>query len=257
MTLFNSKKLQVTQKAQLDLLQQISSKVFESVEQLTQLQLKNLRAASGDQFENLSALLSVSNPQDFAKLQTAFTQPSVQAERLAEFNREVYELISSTHAEITKLAESQAHATTEQTQEMIETLVKNAPAGAEPAVAMFKTALESVGTTYEGVQKAAQHASKMAEEGIVSAASAAAQATGATVKSATADVAKPKATETAKPAAAKTAKPKSTEAAKPDAAKTAKPKATEAAKPVTPEAAKPAAKPATADVTKPKVTAKK
>ena len=176
MTLFNSEKLQSAQKAQLELLQQISGKVFESVEQLAQLQFKNLRATSSNQFENLSALLSVSNLQDFSNLQTSLTQPAAQAERLAEFNREVYELISSTHAEIAKLAESQANATTEQTQEMLETLVKNAPAGAEPAVALFKTALESVGTTYESVQKAAQQASKMAEEGIASAASAVSQA---------------------------------------------------------------------------------
>ncbi|MDY0208496.1 MAG: TIGR01841 family phasin [Pseudomonas sp.] len=177
MTLFNSEKLQNTQKAQLELLQQINGKIFESVEQLTQLQFKNLRATSSDQFENLSALLSVSNPQDFAKLQTSLTQPTAQVERLTEFNREVYELISNTHAEIAKLAESQANATSEQTQEMLETLVKNAPAGAEPAVALFKTALESVGTTYESVQKAAKQASKMAEDGITAAASAAGQAT--------------------------------------------------------------------------------
>ncbi len=176
MTLFNTENLQAAQKSQLELLQQISGKVFESVEQLTQLQFKNLRATSNDQFENLTALLSVSNPQDFAKVQTSFTQPTAQAERLMEFNREVYELISNTHADIAKLAESQVTATTEQTQEMLETLVKNAPAGAEPAVAMFKSALESVGTTYESVQNAAKQASKMAEEGITSVASVAGQA---------------------------------------------------------------------------------
>ena len=193
MTLFNSDKLQETQKAQLELLQQISGKIFESVEQLTQLQLKSLRATSGEQFESLNALLSVKNPQDFASLQTAFPQPAAQAERLMELNREVYELISSTQADIAKLAESQVDATTQQTQEMIENLSKNAPAGAEPAVAMFKTALESVGSTFESVQQAAKQASKMAEEGIT-AASTAGQATADAAKKATADAAKPKAT---------------------------------------------------------------
>ena len=191
MSLFDSEKLQNTQKAQLELLQQISGKIFESVEQLTQLQLKTLRATSGEQFESLNALLSVSDPQDFAKLQTAFPQPAAQAERLMELNREVYELISSTQADIAKLAESQMGATTQQTQEMIEALSKNAPAGAEPAVAMFKSALESVGSTYESVQQAAKQASKMAEDGIA-AASKAGQATADAAK-ATADAAKPKA----------------------------------------------------------------
>ncbi|MDY0205786.1 MAG: TIGR01841 family phasin [Pseudomonas sp.] len=177
MSLFNSEKIQSAQKAQLEMLQQISSRVFESVEQLTQLQLKSLRAASGEQFESLQSMLTVTDPKDLASLQTALPQPAAQAERLMEFNREVYELISSTQADIAKIAESQVEATTQQTQELIETLSKNAPAGAEPAVAMFKTALETVGSTYESVQKAAKQASEMAEEGIAAAASAAGKAT--------------------------------------------------------------------------------
>ncbi|HKM38544.1 MAG TPA: TIGR01841 family phasin [Thiopseudomonas sp.] len=177
MSLFNSEKIQSAQKAQLEMLQQISSRVFESVEQLTQLQLKSLRAASGEQFESLQSMLTVTDPKDLASLQTALPQPAAQAERLMEFNREVYELISKTQADIAKLAESQVDATTQQTQELIETLSKNAPAGAEPAVAMFKTALETVGSTYESVQKAAKQASEMAEEGIAAAASAAGKAT--------------------------------------------------------------------------------
>lgn len=177
MSLFNSEKIQEAQKAQLELLQQISGKVFESVEQLTQLQFKNLRATSSEQFDSLSTLFSVTDPKDFATLQTSLTQPTAQAERLMEFNREVYELISSTQADIAKIAESQIDATTKQSQEMLETLSKNAPAGAEPAVAMFKSALESAGNTYETVQKAAKQATQMAEEGITAAASAAGQAT--------------------------------------------------------------------------------
>ncbi len=190
MTLFNPEKIQEAQKAQLELLQKISGKIFESVEQLTQLQFKNLREASGEQLQNLRSQLSVTDPQDISKLQASLTQPGAQAERLMELNREVYELISSTHADIAKLAESQAHATAQQTQEMIEALSKNAPAGAEPAVAMLKSALESVGSTYESVQQAAKQASKMAEEGI---AAAAATATATATGKATTGAAKPKA----------------------------------------------------------------
>ena len=197
MTLFNSEKLQNAQKAQLEMLQQISGKIFESVEKLTQLQLKSLRAASGEQFESLHSMLAITDVKDLAGLQTALPQPAAQAERLMDFNREVYELISKTQADIAKLAESQVDATTQQTQELIETLSKNAPAGAEPAVAMFKSALESVGSTYESVQKAAKQASEMAEEGIAAAASAASKAT------ATATAATTTATESPKAAAKK------------------------------------------------------
>lgn len=184
MTLFNSDKIQNAQKAQLELLQQISSKIFEGVEQLTQLQLKSLRAASGEQFESLNSMLAITDAKDLAGLQSALPQPAAQAERLMDFSREVYELISKTQAEIAELAESQVDAASEQTQELLETLSKNAPAGAEPAVAMLKSALENAGSTYESVQKAAKQASEMAEEGIAAAASAAGKATDA-AKSAT------------------------------------------------------------------------
>ena len=177
MTLFNTDTFQNAQKAQLEMLQQISGKVFESVEQLTQLQLKSLRAASGEQFESLHSMLSITDPKDLASLQAVLPQPAAQAERLMEFSREVYELMSNTQAEIAQLAESQVTAITQQTNELIETLSKNAPAGAEPAVAMFKSALESAGSTYESVQKAAKQAAEMAEEGIAAAASAAGKAT--------------------------------------------------------------------------------
>ena len=193
MSLFNSEKIQNAQKAQIELLQQISGKVFESVEQLTQLQLKTLRASSGEQFESLRSMLAVTDAKDLAGLQSALPQPAAQAERLMDFNREVYELISKTQADIAKLAESQVEATTQQTQELIETLSKNAPAGAEPAVAMLKSALENAGSTYESVQKAAKQASEMAEEGIAAAASAASKATASATSATSAATEAPKA----------------------------------------------------------------
>lgn len=177
MSFFDSEKLQSAQKANLDLLQQVSGKVFESVEQLSQLQFKALRASSSEQFDSLRKLLSVRDPQAFAELQTSFTQPVAQAERLLEFNREVYDLVSSTQTDIAKLAERQVEAGAKHVQELVDVIAKNAPAGAEPAVAVLKSALESAGSVYESAQKAAKQAAEIAENGIAAAASAAGQAT--------------------------------------------------------------------------------
>ena len=173
MSFFDSEKLQSAQKANLDLLQQISGKVFESVEQLSQLQFKALRASSSEQFDSLRKLLSARDPQAFAELQASLTQPTAQAERLLEFNREVYDLVSSTQADIAKLAERQVEAGAKHVRELVDVIAKNAPAGAEPAVA----ALESAGSVYESAQKAAKQAAEIAENGIAAAASAAGQAT--------------------------------------------------------------------------------
>ncbi|WP_022963381.1 phasin family protein [Halopseudomonas pelagia] len=177
MSFLDTEKLQSAQQANLDLLQQISSKVFEGVEQLSQLQFKTLRASSDDQFGSISKLLSVRDPQSFAEWQTSFTQPSVQTERLLEFNRQVYELMSGTQSEIAKLAERQVEASAKQVQELVEEIAKNAPAGTEPVAAVLKSTLASVGSVYESAQKAAKQAAEIAENGIAAAASAAGQAT--------------------------------------------------------------------------------
>ncbi|MBB3104892.1 phasin family protein [Azomonas macrocytogenes] len=183
MSFFDSEKLHSAQQANFDLLQQISSKVFEGVEQLGQLQLKTLRASSDDQFEIFRKLLSARDPQAFTELQASFTQPSAQAERLLEFNRQVYELISGTQAEVAKLTERQIEASAKQTQELVDVIARNAPLGAEPVVAVFKSALESVGTVYESAQKAARQAAEITENGIAAAAQAAREASNSTEES--------------------------------------------------------------------------
>lgn len=173
MSFFNSEKLQDAQKANLDLLQQISGKVFASVEQLTQLQFKTLQASTEEQFDGLRKLLAVRDPQGFAELQASFTQPNVQAERLAEFNRQVQALIVGTHSEIAKLTSRQVEAGTQQVQEFVEVISKNAPAGSEPVVAAFKSSLANAGTVFESAQNAVKQAADVAQSGFDAATAAA------------------------------------------------------------------------------------
>ena len=172
MSFFNPEKLQTVQKANLDLLQQISGKVFASVEQLSQLQFKALRDSTEEHFEGVRKLLSVRDPQGFAELQASLTQPSAQGERLAEFNRQVQALIVDTQSDIAKLTSSQVESGTRQVEEFVETLSKNAPAGSEPVVAAFKSGLANAGTVFESAQKAAKQAADVAQSGFEAASAA-------------------------------------------------------------------------------------
>nr|BAS05951.1 phasin [Pseudomonas sp. 61-3] len=178
MTFFNLEKLQDAQKANLDLLQQISGKIFASVEQLTQLQIKTLKASTEEQFDGFRKLLAVRDPQGFAELQASFTQPNVQAERLAEFNRQVQALIVGTQSEIAKLATHQVEVGTKQVQEFVEVISKNAPAGSEPVVAAFKSSLANAGTVFESAQKAVKQAADVAQSSFDAATATATAATG-------------------------------------------------------------------------------
>lgn len=173
MSLFDPEKLQNAHKANLDLLQQVSGTFFESVEQLSQLQFKTLKAGSEEHFDNLRKLFSA-QPGEFQ----AALQPSAQTERLLEFNRQVYELVSRTQAEIGQLVERQFQAGSQQAQAWVEEVARNAPAGAEPAVNALKSALSNAESVYESAQKAAKQAGELAESGIAAATSAAREATG-------------------------------------------------------------------------------
>ena len=177
MATFNTEKLQETQTKNLDLLKELNDKIFEGVEQLTQLQLKTLKATAEENFDTFRKLLTVRDPQSFASLQASLAQPASQAERILEFNRQVYDLISKTQANISKLAENQVSQGSQQVQELVENIVKNAPAGSEPVVAVLKSALEGAGTAYESLQKAAKQVAEMTENNINAATVAADKAT--------------------------------------------------------------------------------
>lgn len=184
MSFFDSEKLQATQKANLELLQQLNSKFLKGFEQLSHLQISTLRSVSEENFANAGKLLAARDPQTFTSVLGTIAQPAHQAERVMEYGRQVYDLVSSFQADIAKLGERQAARNTQQVQELVEEIAKNAPAGSESAVAVLKSAVETAGNVLESAQKTAKQAAEIAENGIAAAASAAGQATREATKAA-------------------------------------------------------------------------
>ncbi|WP_150305345.1 phasin family protein [Pseudomonas saliphila] len=176
MSFIQSEKLQQAQKANLELLKEISSTMVSSVEQLSHLQSRALNSAAEEQFETLGKLMAVRDPQSFVELQTSLLNPTAQVERLMEFNRQVYEVVSGTQSEIVRLTEKQIEAGAQHVQEIVEDIAKSAPAGAEPVVTTLKAAVKNAEVVYENVQKAAKQAAEFAQSGVAAAASAAGQA---------------------------------------------------------------------------------
>lgn len=176
MSLYTPEKIFSAQKSNLDLLQKVSAQVFEGAEKLAALQLRTLRSAADEQFATLSQLLNVRDAEGLAKVQAGLTTPVAQIERAAELNREIYDLVSATQTNIVKLVEQHVESGTKQVQEIVEEVARNAPAGAEPVVTAFKTAVESANSLYENSQKAARQVAEMAEGGITAATNAATQA---------------------------------------------------------------------------------
>lgn len=119
------------------------------------------RATLSEAATHTQALLSVKDPQELLSLQAAFFQPL--AEKTAAYNRHLYEIASGTTAEFGRAFEAQAAEIQRNFTNLVDTAARNAPAGTETGVAVFKSAVSAANNAFETVQKAVKQASDAAE----------------------------------------------------------------------------------------------
>jgi len=163
-----------TQKANLDAFAGLSHKAFTGFEKLVELNLAAGKAVMAESLANLQALSSAKDPQAFATLQSSLAQPL--AEKSASYGRHVYEIVSGTGAEFTKAFESKAAESQKAVTSFVESSLKNAPAGSEAAVALFKSTLDASNNALESAQKAAKQAAQTVESNLNAVSSAAVKA---------------------------------------------------------------------------------
>jgi phasin family protein len=149
------------QKANVETLFGLTNKAFEGVEKLVELNLQVARAALGEVAETTRAALSVKDAQELLSLQAGLLQPA--AEKAAAYGRHLYDIAASTGAEVTKVTEQTAAEAQQKFMAVVDTAVKNAPAGTENAVALVKSAVAAANNAYESVHKAAKQAADVAE----------------------------------------------------------------------------------------------
>jgi len=175
------------QKANLETLFGLTTKAFEGVEKLVELNLQVVKTTFAENVENAKKALSAKDAQELLALQAASVQPV--AEKTLAYTRHLYEIASETQSEFTKVAEAQLAEGSKNVQALVENFAKNAPAGSESTVAIVKSAISAANNAYESVQKATKQAVEIAETNFQAAASAAtkaAQQASATARTATA-----------------------------------------------------------------------
>jgi len=150
-----------TQKANLETLHGLTTKAFEGVEKLVELNLQATKAALNESNQHAQALLSVKDAQELIALQASLFQPL--SEKAAAYSRHLYDIASGTSAEFTKAFESKFAEGQAQFAALVENAARNAPAGSETAVAMMKSAVAAANNAFESVQKAVKQASDVAE----------------------------------------------------------------------------------------------
>lgn len=162
-------------KSNLEVLFGLSSKAFEGVEKFVELNLQTARAALTETAEATRAALSVKDAQELLALQAGLLQPV--AEKAAAYSRHVYEIVAATNAEVTKVAEATTSEAQAKFLAVVDTAVKNAPAGSENVVALVKSAVAAATNAYDGVQKATKQATDVAEANFQALSSTAVRAT--------------------------------------------------------------------------------
>ena len=166
-------------KANVATLFDLSQKAFEGVEKLVELNMQVAKATMDEAAQHTKAVLSVKDAQELLSLQASLLQPV--AEKAAAYGRHLYDIASGTSAEISRVAEGQLADAQQKFMSVVDTAVKNAPAGTENAVVLVKSAVAAANNAFDTVQKAAKQAADVAEANIQAMTSTAVKASEAAV----------------------------------------------------------------------------
>jgi phasin family protein len=159
--MLTAEQILASQKASLATLFDLGQKAFEGVEKVVELNLQVAKTSLEEASEHAKAVLAVKDAQELLALQASLLQPS--AEKAAAYGRHLYDIASTTSAEVSKLAESQVSEAQKKFAAVVDNAVKNAPAGTENAVVLVKSAVAAANNAFDSVQKAAKQAADVAE----------------------------------------------------------------------------------------------
>jgi phasin family protein len=173
--MLTAEQLLAAQKANVETLFGLTSKAFEGVEKLVELNVTATKAALVEAAETTQSVLSVKDAQELLALQAALFQPL--AEKTAAYSRHLYDIASSTGGEFGRTFEAQFADAQKKVLAVVDNAAKNAPAGSETAVAVFKSAVAAGNNALESVQKAVKQATDVAEANFNAVASTAVNAT--------------------------------------------------------------------------------
>ena len=128
----------------------LAGTVFEGVQQLVGFNIQAAKSALSEAAQTSQAALSIKDPQELVAFQAALLQPA--GERAAAYSRGVYEIAASTGAEVTRVMEATTAEARVRFLALVDTAVKNAPAGSEHGVAFVNVKCSKDVTLRQGTQ---------------------------------------------------------------------------------------------------------
>lgn len=168
--------------AQTALLTALFGQAINNVEKVVELNLATTRASFEDSAITVKQLLSAKDPQEFFSLTAAQAQPA--AAKAVAYSRSLAGIASVAQADLTRTAEEQFAETGRKLTALVDDVTRNAPAGTENVVAMFKTAIGNANAGYEQFSKSTKQAAEVVEANISNAVGQFAQAAEKTARTA-------------------------------------------------------------------------
>ena len=178
--MLTAEQILAAQKANVETLFGLTSKAFEGVEKLIELNVTASKLALQEAAETTQSMLNVKDAQELLALQAAMFQPL--AEKTAAYSRHLYDIASGAGAEFGRTVEGQVADVQKKFLAVVDNAARNAPAGSETAVAVFKSAVAAGNNALESVQKAVKQATDVAEANFNAVASTAVNASKTTGK---------------------------------------------------------------------------
>jgi phasin family protein len=156
--MLTAEQILAAQKANVETLFGLTTKAFEGVEKLVELNVTATKLALQEAAESTQSLLGVKDAQELLAMQAALFQPL--AEKTAAYSRHLYDISAATAAEFGKTAETQVTDAQKKFLAVVDNAAKNAPAGSETAVAVFKSAVAAAEANFNAVANTAVNATK-------------------------------------------------------------------------------------------------
>ncbi|CAG2154858.1 hypothetical protein LMG31506_05211 [Cupriavidus yeoncheonensis] len=149
----------------------LTNLAFDGFQKLTELNLQAVRTALADGQDNVEAVLAGKDLREVLAVKGNPAQPA--AEKAVAYARHVYEIASSTQAELSKAVEAQYEQHNRNAQAFVDTFVKSAPAGSEAITALLQSSVAAASSTYQSFQNAAKQTAEIAKANFATTAAAA------------------------------------------------------------------------------------
>jgi phasin family protein len=160
MTYISPEQFANAQKANVDAMYRFAFEALNSFEKLVTLNMQTIRTSLDVNAARWQGALSGKGVQAFFEVPEG-AQPLV--ERMAVYNRQVFDILMNTHAALTEQAGAQYERQTRKVQSGIDEAAKSAPVGSEAAVAALNSVIHATNSWYDSLFKTARQAVETAE----------------------------------------------------------------------------------------------